>query len=570
MADSRLLVNLVLALGVAALGAMAAARLGQSVILGYIVAGIAIGARTPGSIGDVATVEAMADIGVILLMFAIGVELSLRDLLRVGKVAMVGGVLQILGVAALGMGVGLAFDWRPLEAVYFGVAITISSSALLGKVLAEHGEVGAEPGRIALGWAAVQDLSLIVIVVVLSSLNAGGERLLRTVALDTAKAALFLIVAVPIGYRTLPLLFERVAALRNREVFVLAVAAFALGVAYLASLFGLSAALGAFVAGVVVSESDLAHQILGAVVPLRDIFAGLFFVSAGMMVDPLYVARHLPLVLLAVGLVVIAKGAISSAVTVALRYPLRTALLVGVSLAQAGEFSFLLARLGAGAGVVSTQVFNLIMAAAVVSIVLAPPLYRLTASAARRLERRVPEPASAAAMPRDTGMRGHTIICGYGRVGRLIGAALRRRDFRIVVIEQNRDIVARLREDGVVALLGSADNPILLDRAGLGQARVLVVAIPDALATRQVVDYALQVNPSVQIIVRVHSEIEREFMDRRPVSAVVMGEQELALEMTRQTLRRYGVSALEALAIVQRLRGSDEDEGAIVGISTDH
>lgn len=564
MVGPELLVNLALTLAAGLVGGLVALRLRQSVILGYIVAGIAIGPNTPGLVGDVPAVEALADIGVILLMFTIGVELSIRDLLRVGRVALLGGGLQVAATMALGYGVGLALGWPPAADAFFGAALALSSSTVLSKVLSEHGALGAVHGRIALGWAAVQDLLLIVLVVVLSSVASGGEKLFHTAVLQTGQAVLFLLLLVPVGYRLLPRLFEQVAALRNPEVFALAVAAFALGTAYAASRFGLSAALGAFVAGIVVSESDVSHQILRSAMPLRDIFAGLFFVSVGMLVDPRIVVQHPLLLLLAVALIIPAKGAISLALTWALSYPPRTALLAGVALAQAGEFTFLLARLGIEHGVVTAEIFNLLLGAAALSIIVAPALYRAAQPAARIIERRFPVREVDKELARshsareqaeaEAGPRGHALICGYGRVGRLIGASLRRRGFSIAVIDQDRETALRLREQGIPAIVGSADQPLLLDRAGLARARVLVLAVPDALATREAIDYARRTNPALPIIARVESEAERDILLRQGVSAAIIGEREMAIEMTRHALRRFGVSAIETLAIVQRLR----------------
>ena len=329
MEHASLLVTLVLALGVAVVGAAVAARLGQSVILGYILAGIVISPYTSGVLGRRTTVAEMADIGIILLLFALGVRLSFRDLLRVGPVALLGGTVQVLALLGLGAVAGIALGWPPTEALFFGAVIAISSSAALGTLLQERGEEGTEHGRIALAWSAVQDLGTIVLVVVLSALAGHGTSPVMGVLGGAGKAVLFLTLVVPFGVWVLPWLFERVAALHNRELFVLLVASVALGMAYASSLFGLSLALGAFVAGIVVGESDLAHQILGAILPLRDIFAALFFVSVGMLVPPLFVLDHLALVFLTLALIMLAKGMLAALLTLLFRYAVRTALADG-------------------------------------------------------------------------------------------------------------------------------------------------------------------------------------------------------------------------------------------------
>jgi monovalent cation:H+ antiporter-2, CPA2 family len=389
MGHTGLLVTLVFAVGVAVVGAVLAARLGQSVILGYILAGVVIGPYTPGFVGDPTAVKDLADVGIILLMFTIGVHLSVRDLVRAGTVALVGGVAQVLVTVGVGYAVGLALGWPSAQALFFGAVIAISSSAVLSKIIEEHGDGDSEHGRIALAWSTVQDLATIALVVVLSAVAGTGSNLLTDLLMGTGKALLFLAILIPLGLIVLPRLFERVAALQSREVFVLLVAAVALGIAYASSFFGVSLALGAFVAGIVVGESDLSHQILGAILPLRDIFAALFFVSVGMLVDPAFVARHWPLVLLTVALIVLLKGALVAGLVALFRYPARTALFAGVLMAQAGEFSFLLARLGADLHAVSSALFSLMLAGAVVSIVLAPTLYRAAAplTACRRPRR---------------------------------------------------------------------------------------------------------------------------------------------------------------------------------------
>lgn len=556
MEVSNLLVTLALTLVLAALGAAIAVRLKQSVILGYIVAGLIISPYTPGFVGDLGSVEALADLGIILLMFTIGVELSIRELARVGRVAIAGGVIQTIAMIAVGAGAGLLLGWSTNASLFFGAAIAISSSTVLSKVLGERGALGSIHGRISLGWAAVQDLSLIVIVVVLSSLTSGGSNLLHDVVLGGGKALLFLIVLVPIGSRLLPFVLLRISALRSREIFILAVAGIALGTAYLASLFGMSTALGALVAGIVVSESDLSHQILGAVMPLRDVFAGLFFVSIGMLVNPSYVAHNIPLIIFVVVLIIVVKGVISTGLVTGLGRPLNVAVLAGVALAQAGEFSFLLGRMGVDLNALNEGEFSLILASTAVTIILAPAAYQLAIPLVGQMEHRRRQTASMddqlaslAAQP----LQGHAVICGYGRVGRLIGGALRRRGLPLVVIEQDAEVAHRLRQEGLRVVLGDADNFTVLQHVGLGQARLLVVAIPGALETRQTVGNARQINSSLPVIARVQSEGERDYMQRQDVTAVV-GERELGLEMTRLTLRRYGVSAMEALAVVQRLR----------------
>ncbi len=574
MDQTTLLVNLGVALGAGLVGAYIANRLGQSVILGYILGGVAIGPYTPGVVGDRESVEALANIGIILLMFALGMRLSVRQLLRVGRVAVLGGALQVLVTIGIGYLIGRALGWDWLPALFFGAVVSNSSSTVLGKVLDERGEAGSIQGRIGLAWSTIQDLSTIILVVILSTLSTGGNSLASDLFWPTLKAAAFLVVLIPVGSRVLPWIFERIIApARNREIFVIAVAAFALGTAYLSSLFGLSLAIGAFVAGVVVSESDIWHQILGEIMPLRDIFAGLFFVSIGILVDPMFVLRNLPLVLVVLVTIVVIKGLLVTGITLLFGYSLRTAMLTGVTLAQSAEFSFLLAGVGIDLGAITSAIFSLFLAGTTLSIVLAPALHELAPPAIDWIEKRLPEPKpahhpvlGAPAIP----LRGHAVICGYGRVGQVVGEALGRRRFLFVVIDHDQEIVQRLRKGGITALMGAADNPVLLDRAQLGGARILVVAIPDALASRRIVDYALQYNPNLEIAVRTQSLTERTFLQTRGVTEAVMGELELALEITRFALCRFGVSALETQALVQRLRLELAPDGEQPSAATEH
>jgi CPA2 family monovalent cation:H+ antiporter-2 len=563
LTSTDLLVNLSIALSAALLGAVIAAFLGQSVILGYILGGVAIGPNTPGFVGDPVAVDALANVGIILLLFTIGIQISVADLRRVGRVAFLGAGIQVLLLIGIGYGIGIALGWDGLEAQFFGAVLSNSSSTVLSKVLGERGEADSVHGQIAFGWSTVQDLSTIVLVVVLSALAGDSEALLADLGWATLKALLFLTLLVPVGSRVLPWIFERVAALQNREVFLLTVAAIALGTAYAASLFGLSLALGAFVAGVVVSESDLSHQIIGEIAPLRDIFTALFFISVGMLVDPGFVLRNLPLVLLTVALIVLVKGVIIAGLALSLRCPLRTALLVGVTLSQSAEFSFLLARLGADLDAVSPAVFSLMLSGAAVSIVLAPGLRRAAEPAIRGIEVRMP-PSALTRMPQTNAQalpRGHVVLCGYGRVGQVIGSAVRRRGFPMIVVEQDQRIVRRLRDQGVQALLGYGEQPEMLDRAHLETARLLVIAIPDALAARRIVDYVRERYPRLEIVVRTHSLSEQQVLHERGANEAVVGELELAVEMTRYTLRRFGVSGFEVQAILQRLRHQSERDG---------
>ncbi len=558
MEGAGLIVNLAVALLAATIGAAIAVRLGQSAILGYIVAGIVIGPYTPGFVGNLDVVRALADIGIVFLMFAIGNQVRLADLLRVGPVAGIGGTIQVLVMIGVGYGVGRALGWGDLEAFVLGAVLSNSSSTILARILGERGEADTEHAHIGLAWSTVQDLGTIVLVVLISALATTGE-----VGVDLAvalgQAVVFLVVVLPVGLRVVPLVLEGLASFRSREIFVLGVVTLALGTALLASLFGISLALGAFVAGLVIGESDLSQEVLGETRPFRDMFAGLFFVSVGMLVDPVFVATNLPLVLLVVVLVVPVKGLLVTLITAAFRYPARTAILTGITLAQSAEFSFLLARLGADLGVVSSDSFSLMLAGAAASIILSPLLHRAGVPLVRGWERRraASEPTELGAGGGDHRDRRMAVICGFGRVGRLVGAALERRGFGFVVVEEDPGVVRELRARGVAVVRGSAENRAVLEQALLPSTAVLVVAVPEPLVARQVVSNARRDHPRLPIVVRTHSTSERDVLRRLGASEVVIGETELGLEMTRFALRRFGLSGTEAQSIVQGMRGRE-------------
>jgi CPA2 family monovalent cation:H+ antiporter-2 len=554
MPDTGLLVNLALVVIAAAIGGAIAVRLGQSAILGYVVAGVLVGSYTPGPTGDPETVAALADLGLVFLLFAVGLQLSLRELLGVGRVALVGGTAQVIILILAGTAVAGVLGFAPVESVFFGAFVALSSTTVLAKVLGDRGETDAMHGTLAMAWATVQDLLTIVLVVLLTGI-AGAHGESGDLVFALAKALAFMAIVLPIGLIGLPWLLHHASLLRNREIFVLVVVGAAVGTAYVSEQFGLSLALGAFVAGLMVSESEVSYQALGELAPLRDLFAALFFVFIGMLVDPIFVLGALPLLAAALLLLVPLKAAVIAGLARLFGMPLRVAVLAGVALAQAGEFSFLLARVGVSAGAVGAQMFSLMLAAAAASIVVSPGLLRLAPATLRSIEARLPPPTVAELEAGTVPLpRRHVVLCGYGRVGRLIGAALARRGFEYLVLDIDPRICTALRRGGIRVVQGSAENPHNLARAGLERADVLVVTLPDPIAIRQVVDHARRHHPRLPIIARARTAADRQFLLAQGVSEIVMPETEAALEMARYTLARLGVSAVETRAIVQGLR----------------
>jgi CPA2 family monovalent cation:H+ antiporter-2 len=565
--------TLAIGLTAAFIGGLVARRLGLPAIVGYILAGVAIGPFTPGLVADPNIATELAELGVILLMFGVGIEFSIRDLLAVRSVAIPGAIIQTVVAVALGVWLGSALGWDVGGGLVLGLALAVASTVVLLRALADRNELDTTQGHIAVGWLIVEDLLAVIVLVLLPTIAPlfGGQGDATTnpiveVALALGKTALFAVVMVVAGARVVPWLMLVVAREGSRELFSLAVLAIALGLAFLSSsVFGVSFALGAFLAGAVVGESDMSHQAAADALPLRDAFAVLFFVSVGMLLDPAYlIANPLP-VMAVLALIVVAKGITKFGIMAAFGYPPRVALTVGVGLAQIGEFSFIIATLGRTLGLLPAGGYQLIVAGSLLSITINPFVFRLIPPleawlrerpvVSALMERRAGESARLAPAERET-LRQHAIICGYGRVGRLIGPALERRGFRYVVITQQRDEVDRLRGQGVTAVYGDAANPEVLRMAGIDGARLVVVVTTEPNETRLIVERARSLNPNVDLVVRTHSDAEAAHL--RSLGAKVQaihGERELAVQMARYALRRFGVSGTEAEAIAQGLRG---------------
>lgn len=555
MSDTDLLVTLVLALGAAGAGALLAVALRQPLMLGYIGAGMAIGPHTPGFEADSQAVEQLADVGVILLMFAIGVQLSFSDLVRLSRTTGMGAALQVVVLVAAGYGVGLLLGWGRLESLFFGAVVSNSSSTVISKVLGERGEESTVHGRLSIAWSTVQDFSTVVLVVLLTSLSEGdGDNLALDISRSVAIAMLYLAVIIPAGLWLIPRLFDRLAGIASAEVFVLGSVGVALGIAYLGQVFGVSVALGAFVGGVLVARSDISHEVLGQVTPIRDIFAGLFFVSVGMLIDPQLVLDEPWLVLVGAALIVPFKAAVSAGILVALRIRPKTALLTGVLLGQSAEFSFLLARVGTETEAVSPEVFGIMLASAAASIVLAPLGLRAAYPVANAIERRTPVQGPEEVGGETPALANHAVLCGYGRVGRIVYQALAQHAIPCVVIEQDAETITELRQQGVTAFRGGAGNRFLLEKAGIAHAWALLLAIPDPLAARQAIATARQLNPGIDIVVRTHSAAERTHLEQSGANEAVLAELELALELSRHALNRFGIAEPIADRVLAEIR----------------
>lgn len=555
---------------------MACRRLGLPAIIGYLLAGVVIGPHTAGYVADPDIATELAEIGVILLMFGVGIHFSMRDLLAVGPVAIPGALVQSLVATLVGAGLGVLMGWGLVGGVVLGLSISVASTVVLLRALIERGELDSVQGRVAVGWLIAEDLLTVLILVLLPSIaplltgtdDGSGSTFgpLGDVVSAILATALFGALMLALGARVVPRVLDRVAMEHSREMFTLAVVALALGVAYAGYVvFGVSLALGGFLAGAVINESDLSHQASADAQPLQDSFSVLFFVSVGMLVDPAWIIAH-PLPVVTVTLVVMGVKAIAAyGIVSALGYPSRVGVTVAAALSQVGEFSFILITLGVALGLVPGDALQLVVAAALVSISLNPVMFRLVdpvvrwldeAPLARHLSRRSTRSLAALDRPHpETQLRGHAVVCGHGRVGRLVTSALERRSVPYLVITNDRHEARRLRDRGTPVLSGDAAIPALLEHARIREARVLVVAMRDGHAARLIVDRARDLAPRISVVVRTHSEHERDVFQGMGDTEAVLGELEVAVQETRYALTRFGVSMREAEAIAQGLRG---------------
>ncbi len=578
MVHSDLLVSFVAALVAAFVGGFAAARLRLPPIIGYLLAGVVIGPFTPGFTANPDIAAELAEVGVILLMFGVGIHFSLRDLLAVRSIALPGAIGQITVATGLGVGLALWWGWELGPALVLGLAVSVASTVVLLRALEDRGALDSSDGHAAIGWLIVEDLFTVIVLVLLPALAGplGGDtatgdtdNIAVVLALALVKAVAFVLLMLVVGARVIPWVLVQVSRTGSRELFTLSVLAVAMGIALGAAvLFDVSLALGAFLAGVVVGESDFSHQAAADALPMRDAFAVLFFVSVGMLLDPAVLIDQPGQVLGVLAIIVIGKSAAAFGIVAVLGYPSRTGLTVAAGLAQIGEFSFILATMGRSLGLFTDEGTNLVLAGALLSITMNPLLFaaiepvesllRTHPRLANMLSRRTGGRDLPAQEPGSPAMRDHTIVCGYGRVGWVVVEALHRHGITCVVIDQNRRLVETLRDRGIPALFGDAARPHTLDQSNLMTARALIVALGDAPATRQIVAYARTVNPRLDVIARTHSDGERRFLRDHGVDEAVFGEREAALEIARHVLTRRGIDAGEVQTVIARLR----DDGA--------
>ena len=537
-------------LGLAFVFGMIATRLRLSPLVGYLIAGVVIGPFTPGYVADAHLASELAEMGVILLMFGVGLHFSLDDLMSVRKIALPGAVVQIAVATLLGLGMGIMMGWTVEAGIVFGLALSVASTVVLLRALQERHVMHTKKGKIAVGWLIVEDLAMVLALVLLPTwadlrnqmAESGGgftwDQALQigwAVLLTFGKVGAFAVLMLLVGKRLIPWLLHRVVHLGSRELFRLAVLAIALGVALGASeLFGVSFALGAFFAGMIMGESELSHQAANETLPLRDAFAVLFFVSVGMLFDPMTVITA-PLPLLgAVVIVIVGKSLAALLIMHLFRQPKESSALIAASLAQIGEFSFILASLGLGLGFLPEEASDLILGAAIISIVLNPFAFMI-------VDRLTPKPAKTADV--ELMVKERAIIVGFGRVGSRVARSLGRMRIEYSVVEDRQDVVERLHGQGVPAIGGNAVAADVLIAAAVDRAQLIYVTIPDGFEAGRIVEIARQLNPKIRILVRSHNDAEIEYLTARGADVIISGEEEIAQAMIEATRTAVAVPA---------------------------
>ena len=545
-------------------------RLKVSPIAGYLLAGVIVGPFTPGFVADVGLASQLAEIGVILLMFGVGLHFSLRDLLSVRKIAIPGAIVQIGAATLMGMGLAWALGWTLLAGFVFGLALSVASTVVLLRALEHRNLVQTERGRIAVGWLIVEDLVMILALVLLPPIAAAmsgsgavtGASIAGSIAGTFFKVAGFIALMLIVGRRVIPALLHWVVHTGSRELFRLAVLAIALGVAFGAAfVFDVSFALGAFFAGMILGETQLSRRATEETLPLRDAFAVLFFVSVGMLFDPRVPVEQPGSLLVTVAIIIFGKSVAAFAIVRAFGHPTQTALTVSASLAQIGEFSFILAGLGTGLGILPPEARDLILAGSILSILANPFIFSLFAERIRRDCEAEREAEGRVEQEKQRRREGHVILVGYGRVGSHIAKQLHEGRRALIVIEDQRDTARKAETEGMQVVLGNATQPRVLHEAGIEHASKLLIAIPEGFEGGAVAERARELNPKLPIIARAHSDEEVEHLRRLGAQHVVMAERETAKRMFTLAAEVGAAAAPtenEPVSIAGRKRGQEE------------
>lgn len=535
-------------------GGVLARLLRQPLVLGYLVAGIAVGPHTGGiSVADPENLERLAEIGVTLLLFGLGLELSLRDLVPVRGVALIGTPIQIGLTMAVAVPFGTWLGLRWTEAIWLGALVSLSSTLVVLKALESQGRIGTLSSRVMLGMLVAQDLAFIPLMVVLPRLGSGDAGLSGAVV-AVLKAAVLLTVLLTVGTQLIPRFVEWVARSGSGELFLLVTMGLALGIGYLTHWFGVSPALGAFVAGLLLSESDYSHQALSSIIPLRDVFSLLFFASVGMLLDPTQVLGQWRVIALTVLVIGMSKGVIFAGVTRAFGYRNVVPLASALGLFGVGEFSFVLARTGHAAGAIHGNLYALVINTAIITMVLTPLVSGLTTPVYAWTRRRSTREPVQTINVTDSTLNDHVVVAGAGRVGCRIADVLQGLKLPFVLIELDHRRIDRAKERGAPTIFGDAAEPAVLEAAGIERARLLLVTVPVLGVSKAVVEHARRLNPTVTVVVRAESPDAMATFHAMGVSEVVLPELEASLEMTRQALVHLRMSALDIVHLTDRLR----------------
>nr|WP_152876345.1 cation:proton antiporter [Acinetobacter guerrae] len=555
-----MIILLAVGFGIALIFGYIAARLRLPPLIGYLIAGIIISPNTPGIVADMQLANQLAELGVMFLMFGVGMHFSLNDLLQVRRIALPGAILQIAVATLLGVAVSMWWGWSFGSALVFGLSLSCASTVVLLKALGDRGLLDSVNGKIAVGWLLVEDLVMVLVLVLLpaTAVLLGGKELAHstahqniwlTIGITLLKVAGFIAFMLIIGKRLVPMIMQFVARLGSRELFTLTVVAAAVSIAYGSyAIFGVSMALGAFFAGMVVKESDFSHRAEEETLPLREIFSILFFVSVGMLFDPRILVEQPLHILAVIAIIMIGKTLAAMALVLFFRYPINTALTVGASLAQIGEFSFILATLGVSLGLLTLDAQNLILAGALFSITLNSFVF----SAIEPIQRWIRERSHLARLLERSGdplamlpdevdqdyLRDQVVMVGYGEVGRRITKTLMEQDIRVVIAEENREIVENLRKKGIAAVSGEATEPSVLIQAHIMHARLLVLSPMDIIDIHRIVDIAKQLNPRIEVLCCAESHEEAEVIRQDNVGLVFYAKEEMAKNMSQHILHQ--------------------------------
>jgi CPA2 family monovalent cation:H+ antiporter-2 len=536
------------------IGGIIAQQLRQPLILGYILAGIMVGPFTGGvTVSNIHDIELLAEIGVALLLFALGLEFSLKKLKPVRHIALIGTPIQILLTMTLGFGIGQLFGWEWIDSLWLGGLIALSSTMVTLKTLMSQGRMGTLSSRVMIGMLIVQDLAVVPLMIILPQLDEPGAGL-PVLGWAALKAAVFLFLMISVGTRIIPRVMAYIANWNSRELFLLAITAIGLGVGYATYLFGLSFAFGAFVAGMVLSESDYGHQALSDIIPVRDLFGLLFFVSVGMLLDPVFLLENWVTILAVVLLVSVGKGLIFGTLSRVFGYGNVVPLAVGLGLFQVGEFSFVLARVGVSTNSISNNLYALTLTTAIVTMFLTPLVSGLTAPLYTLRKRWFKRESLQSINLPETGLRNHVVIAGGGRMGQYVAQVLQRLELAFVIIEIDHRRVTQAKNENFPVIYGDASQEVVLEAAEVNQACLVLITTPAIIITQAVVDHVRHANPTVHIVARAEGVEQMQILHNHGVYEVVQPEFEAGLEITRQALLHLNIPATEIQKFTDTIR----------------